>query len=103
MKRSIKRDGSALSKKSFTSICDRREWTNNPVSSAYIKPGFSGVLKKKKKNREKKIQEDHYTCIVSHCMVAGKRVQREVGQKPCSCNPEVADSRSNLHLKNMLL
>lgn len=37
-----------MSKKSFRSISDKREWNNNPVSSAHIKPGFSVGLKKLK-------------------------------------------------------
>lgn len=55
MKLSIKEAGSSLSKKGCRSICERREWSNNSMSSAYIKPGFSGVLKKK--NWGKKIKK----------------------------------------------
>lgn len=35
-----------MSKKSLRSISDRKEWNNNPESSAHIKPGFSVGLKK---------------------------------------------------------
>lgn len=56
-----------LSKKRFTSICDRREWTNNPVSSAYIKLGFSGVQKKKNEQGKKNSGRSLYLyCLALH-------------------------------------